>query len=68
MLAYTGMGGERTDVLAHVTGFVSGLLLGGLYGAIGRRMYMKARFQFVLGLTALALLAFCWLLALRAHG
>ena len=68
LLAYTGTGGERTDIIAHVTGFVSGLLLGGLYSAMGHRIYMKARSQFVLGLTALALLAFCWLLALQAHG
>ena len=28
MLSFTGMGGERTDVLAHVTGFFAGLGLG----------------------------------------
>ena len=64
LLAYTGLGGERTDVIAHVTGFLSGLLLGGLYGMLGQRVSIKARSQFALGLTALGVLAFCWLLAL----
>lgn len=68
LLAYTGLGGERTDVIAHVTGFISGLLLGGFYGSIGHRISVKARLQFVLALTTLALLAFCWLLALWAQG
>jgi membrane associated rhomboid family serine protease len=68
LLAYTGLGGERTDVIAHVTGFMSGLLLGGLYGAMGRRIYIKAWTQSLLGLTALALLAVCWLLASGANG
>jgi rhomboid protease GluP len=28
LLAMTGVGGERTDVLAHITGFLAGLLVG----------------------------------------
>ena len=67
LLAYTGLGGERTDVIAHVTGFLSGLLLGGLYGMLGQRVSIKTRSQFALGLTALAFLAFCWLLALSTN-
>ena len=68
LLAYTGLGGERTDIIAHVTGFISGLLLGGLYGTIGQRIFLKARAQFAVGLVSLAFLAFCWLLALSARG
>ncbi len=64
LLAYTGFGGERTDVLAHVTGFVSGLLVGGLYGAWAHRMPANARTQALVGLAALVVLAFCWMLAL----
>ncbi len=67
LLAYTGLGGERTDVIAHVTGFLSGLLLGGIYGVLGQRVSLTARSQFALGLAALAILAFCWLLALSAR-
>jgi membrane associated rhomboid family serine protease len=68
LLAYTGLGGERTDIIAHVTGFISGLLLGGLYGTIGRRILVKARTQSALGLTALAFLTLCWVLALSTNG
>jgi hypothetical protein len=31
LLAFTGAGGENTDVIAHVTGFLSGALLGVLH-------------------------------------
>ena len=65
LLGYTGTAGERTDVIAHVTGFMSGLMLGVLYSALGRRKTMRAPAQFLLGSTALGALAFCWLLALR---
>ncbi|MFQ5502662.1 MAG: rhomboid family intramembrane serine protease [Phycisphaerae bacterium] len=68
LLALTGTGGERTDIMAHVTGFLSGLILGGLYRAIGQEIHMSARTQFALGSGALSLLAVCWLIALRAQG
>jgi len=34
LLAWTGMGGERTDVLAHVTGLLAGLAVGALAGFV----------------------------------
>lgn len=67
LLAYTGLGGERTDVIAHVTGFISGLLLGVLYASIGHRIAVKSRAQLVSGFAALAVVALCWLLALGAR-
>ena len=67
LLAYTGFGGERTDVIAHVTGFISGLLLGVLYASIGRRIAVRPRAQLVFGFAALALVVLCWLLALWAQ-
>ncbi len=67
LLAFTGAGGERTDIMAHVTGFLSGLALGGLYRAIGQEIHMNARTQLALGSAALSFLAVCWLLALRAQ-
>ncbi len=66
LLSLTGMGGERTDIIAHLTGFASGLVLGGVFGALGHRIDFKAHSQFAFGLTALAFLALCWLLAFRA--
>ncbi len=65
LLSLTGTGGERTDVIAHLTGFVSGLGLGAAFGALGSRIGFKANMQFALGLMTLACLALCWLLALR---
>lgn len=65
LLAYTGLGGERTDVIAHVTGFIAGLLLGGLFSEMPTRIQFNARLQVGLGFTTLAILTFCWMLALR---
>ncbi len=64
LLSYLGTGGERTDVLAHVAGFLAGLLLGTLYGKLGDRIFMGKRAQFLLGIAAVAVLALTWLVAL----
>jgi MYXO-CTERM domain-containing protein len=63
LLGYTGTGGERTDVLAHVTGFLSGVATGVVFSALGRRIEFKPRSQAAIGLGTLAVLAVCWLLA-----
>lgn len=67
LLGYLGTGGGRTDVLAHVAGFICGLLFGTLYGKLGDRAMLAARFQFMLGVVALAVLALAWALALAPH-
>ena len=36
LLAYTGTGGENTDVIAHLTGFSSGFVLGMIHGRVGQ--------------------------------
>jgi rhomboid protease GluP len=62
MLAFTGVGGERTDIVAHFTGFGFGLL-GGTSVAhfdIGR---LGRHGQVLAGIGALALLAAAWGLA-----
>ncbi len=64
LLSYLGAGGVRTDVLAHVTGFLSGVLLGALYGTLGDRLTLPSGAQAFLGMVAVALLAFAWTLAL----
>jgi membrane associated rhomboid family serine protease len=64
LLGFLGTGGARTDVPAHVAGFLSGLLLGAVYGALGDRLVLGARTQWVLGMVALATLALAWTLAL----
>jgi membrane associated rhomboid family serine protease len=65
LLGFLGTGGERTDVAAHVTGFLSGLALGAVYGTLGNRLILSARTQFLLGAGAVGVLALAWVLALR---
>jgi len=64
LLGYLGTSGERTDVFAHVAGFLAGLLLGALYGVLGDRIMMRARTQLFLGISTLAFLGITWLIAL----
>lgn len=66
LLAFIGAGGARTDFIAHLTGFFSGLLLGAAYGSSSHHPRLAGRVQFVFGSAALGLLAFSWLLALGA--
>ena len=64
LLAFTGAGGEHTDVLAHLSGFLMGALTGVLLAAhpqpAGRPI------QRLCGVLALASVAFAWSLALRS--
>ncbi|MFQ5495591.1 MAG: rhomboid family intramembrane serine protease [Phycisphaerae bacterium] len=68
LLSYLGTGGLRTDVGAHVAGFLSGALLGALLGTPGGRFASGAGAQWVLGLGALAILTLAWALALSSPG
>jgi membrane associated rhomboid family serine protease len=64
LLAYTGMGGERTDVLAHVTGLASGLLVGALAGRLPAEFLERRDHQLGAGLLAGLLLLLSWAIAL----
>ncbi len=64
LLAYTGTGGERTDVAAHLTGFMAGLLIGGLGSMLPEHRLRDRRVQVSAALLASALVALCWILAL----
>jgi rhomboid protease GluP len=63
MLAFTGAGGERTDVLAHLTGFVVGVAAGALLAL--RHHLFGPRAQWLAGLATLAMIAGAWWLALH---
>lgn len=64
LLAYTGAGGERTDVGAHITGFVCGLAAGLLFGSMAQSVFRARALQlFAAGLTAVVLIG-SWMLAL----
>ena len=64
ILAYTGSGGERTDVGAHLTGFAGGALFGWGLAWTGRTGAGPAAFQVVCGLAAVGALVAAWALAL----
>ncbi|MBM0107294.1 rhomboid family intramembrane serine protease [Steroidobacter sp. S1-65] len=65
LLGFLGAGGERTDVVAHVTGFASGCLLGLLLGKIPEQRFESRALQLATGACSLAIVGIAWLLALR---
>jgi len=65
LLAYTGFGGERTDVVAHLTGFFCGVLLGGAYSLADHRLTLNAKLQSAIGAASILVIVVCWYLALR---
>ena len=67
LLAFTGVGGERTDVAAHVTGFGSGLVFGWVGCRLPERWLGKPSTQQSAGLMAIALIGLAWFLALSTH-
>jgi rhomboid protease GluP len=66
LLAYLGIGGERTDVGAHFAGFGVGVVLGAALHVIGRRLPQGQGAQYAFGVAALALFGFAWLVAFRS--
>lgn len=66
LLAFLGMKGGRTDIVAHVAGFALGGLFGAIFGFLEARLESLARHQAGLGMAALTLFAVAWLLALSA--
>jgi rhomboid protease GluP len=64
MLAWLGTGDERTDIVAHLTGFVVGFALGVLVGRLPRRPGNDIQHQWVAGGATLLCLFFAWSLAL----
>jgi membrane associated rhomboid family serine protease len=64
LLAYIGTGDEHTDIVAHLTGFIAGTLIGILLGAFTSPRWQRPAVQASAGIAALAALAGCWALAL----
>ncbi len=64
LLALLGTGGEHTDVLAHLTGFVSGTLLGAVYGSLAVPRSGRALPQLLAGTSALTAIIGAWVWAL----
>ena len=64
LLGFTGVGGERTDVLAHLTGFGTGGVTGFLLAL--RRHPPGGAIQALAGAATLAVIALAWVVALGA--
>ena len=63
LLAYTGTGGERTDVVAHLTGFLAGLLIGWLGSLVPEKRLRRTGLQWGAGIAAGLILAISWIFA-----
>jgi len=62
LLGFTGVGGDNTDVLAHLTGFVTGMVTGWWLGRLSR--IPAQHVQWLAGVGALAAIATAWWAAL----
>ena len=66
LLAFVGVGGERTDVTAHVTGFLAGLVFGWGGSCLPTRWLASSTVQKSAGLLTLAIVAIAWMVGLGA--
>ena len=66
LLVLMGTAGERTDIWAHVTGLVSGGLMGLSFGRWGTGLAANVRLQAACAVAAFAVTGLAWLLALLA--
>jgi membrane associated rhomboid family serine protease len=66
LLAFTGTGGENTDIFAHLTGFIAGFCIGALLERV--RPPRAASVQAVCGGAAAALVALAWIVAIAVAG
>lgn len=66
LLAFTGAGGERTDVVAHLAGFLAGVVIGSLQAHVPARHFDRRAVQAGAGLATLAAVAGAWAAAFAA--
>jgi rhomboid protease GluP len=64
LLAFLGVSGERTDILAHALGFLAGLCLGIAVVLLKRRQWDVTRAQWPAAVAACALISAAWLIAI----
>jgi len=68
LFAFTGVGGENTDVAAHVTGLFAGLVLGWGSSALPPYWLESRPLQRIAGGTTLMIVAIAWILGLWITG
>ncbi len=64
LLAFLGTGDIRTDIVAHLTGFICGALLGAVYAHLGADIALEPRLQRRWGGVAVLLVLSGWSIAL----
>ncbi len=64
LLGLVGVGGERTDVTAHVTGFLAGLLIGAISSRLPTHWLADEKVQWLAGLATIVMLSIAWVMAL----
>jgi membrane associated rhomboid family serine protease len=60
LLGLTGMGGEHTDIVAHVTGFASGCVLGAFLGKLKQDRFTKRAVQLAAASLSIAAILGAW--------
>jgi membrane associated rhomboid family serine protease len=68
LFAFTGVGGERTDFVAHVTGFLGGILLGWIGFLIPANRLANPWVQILAGSAAILLVAIAWTVGIVNQG
>jgi len=64
LLGYLGAGGPRTDVTAHITGALSGAVLGAFFELWSERLNLTRRGEVLSGLASLGVIVAAWAVAL----
>jgi hypothetical protein len=60
LLSFLGSVGRRTDIPAHVFGFVCGVPFGSLWPKLGDGVVSSGRAQLLFGIAAVAVLVIAW--------
>ncbi len=64
LFAFTGVGGENTDVRAHLTGFFGGLAIGWFVSRLPDRLLASGQVQAAAGITATSIVIIAWTAAI----
>lgn len=67
LLSLTGTGGERTDVGAHGTGFVAGLLIGWCFCRLPEHYLANNRIQWIAAIASSLIVVACWSIAIAMN-